>query len=104
MKTTPNAQLPHGCGRQEELVTYLYEEAMIQEATARVRAQAQDETRAQLASLEERLNAAHQADLTKVTRRLNAEQRAMLARANQQELTLSEWLSASGESWDRDEQ
>ncbi len=27
MNTTPNTQLPHGCGRQEELVTYLYDEA-----------------------------------------------------------------------------
>lgn len=75
-------------------------EALIQEATTRVRAQAQDETRVQLAGLEERLTAAHQVELTKATRRLYAEQRAMLARANQQELTLSEWLSASGESRD----
>lgn len=34
MKTTPNAQLPRGCGRQEELVTYLYDEATAAERAA----------------------------------------------------------------------
>lgn len=75
-------------------------EALIQEATARVRAQAQDETRTQLASLEERLNESHQVELTKVIRRLNAEQRAFLAKASQQETTLREWLFAGGETRD----
>ena len=67
-------------------------EALIQEATTRARTEAQAETRMQLASLEERLSTAHQAELTKVSRRLYAEQRAMLAKANRQEQTLSEWL------------
>src|SRR2546421_4324622 len=34
MNTKLNAQLPHGCGRQEELVTYLYDEATATERAA----------------------------------------------------------------------
>ncbi len=83
---------------QAPTLTRAEAEALIQEATARVRSQSQDEMRAQLASLEERLNTAHQAELTSVTRRLNAEQRAFLAKANQQETTLREWLFADNET------
>lgn len=83
---------------QAQTLTRAEAEALIQEATARVQAQSQDETRAQLASLEERLNVAHQAELTSVTRRLYAEQRTFLAKASQQETTLREWLFAGNEA------
>jgi hypothetical protein len=82
----------------DQMFTRAEAEALIQEAAARVRAQAQDETRLQLASLEERLNHTHQTELIKITRRLSAEQRTILVKANRQEQTLSEWLFAAGDS------
>jgi hypothetical protein len=74
-------------------------EALIQAALARAQAQAQDDTQAQLAGLEERLNAAYQARLVSLTRQL-AEQRVLLTSATRQEPTLREWLFAANETRD----
>jgi hypothetical protein len=85
---------------QPQMLTRAEAEALVEKVAAQVRAQAQDEMRAQLASLEERMKAERQAELATTTKRLYAEQRAIMARANQQEMTLREWLFAGNDMRD----
>jgi hypothetical protein len=74
--------------------------ALVRDAVAQAQAQAQDDTRAQLAGLEERLSAEHQIQLSAVTKRLRAENRAILAKASEQQPTIREWLFAANETRD----
>jgi len=94
----PPAQEVHA--QQADVITHAEAEALIKAAVERAQAQAQGETRAQLASLEARLSAAHQAKLMAVATQLRAQQRAELAKASKQRPTISEWLFAASESND----
>lgn len=72
-------------------------EALIEAAVARARDEAQQEARAQLASLEARLSAEHEGRMKAVRAQLKAEQRAVLARVGQSQPTTREWLFAANE-------
>ncbi|MBS1808927.1 MAG: hypothetical protein JST84_12260 [Acidobacteria bacterium] len=72
-------------------------EKMIQAAVAQVQAQAQEQTRLQLAGLEAKLKATHQTELQNATMRLRKDHQKQLALQlakldNTQRQTLTEWL------------
>ena len=84
----------------DERLTRAEAEALVREAVARAQAESREEARGQLAGLEARLNAAHEARLTKVTAQLKAERRAVLARLGQSQPSIREWLFAANEGRD----
>lgn len=92
------AQTPVAAG--DERLTRAEAEALVREAVARAQAESREEARRQLAGLEARLSAAHEARLTKVTAQLKAERRAMLARLGQSQPSIREWLFAANEGRD----
>lgn len=82
------------------MLTRAEAEALIAEALARSEAQAKQETRAQLAGLEARLNAARRAELIEATNKLREEHRARINTliAERRRPTMNEWLFAANES------
>jgi anti-sigma factor RsiW len=77
------------------LLTRAEAEALIEQAVTAARMKSQTETQLQLAVLEQRLNAAHEAKLATLTRKLHNDYRQMLAGLNQP--SLREWLFAANE-------
>jgi hypothetical protein len=80
-------------------------EKMIQEAVAKVQQQSQLETKMQLATLESKLNVAHQSDLKNATLQLKKQQQKSLNAlvADSQKQTVAEWLFASTDTGVDDE-
>ncbi|HZS09850.1 MAG TPA: zf-HC2 domain-containing protein [Blastocatellia bacterium] len=87
-----------------EMITRRDAEALIEQAVAQAQARSQSEAQAQLASLEQRLNAAHQAKLTAVVQKLSNDHRMVVENLIRQERkqtpSLREWLFASNEESD----
>lgn len=84
----------------KDMLTRAEAEAMIQAAVTQAQADAQEKTQLQLAGLEQRLDVAHRAQMTKTTTRLHNEYRRLIADMNRQEPSLREWLFASYEEPD----
>src|SRR5262249_62321621 len=79
----------------EPVMTRSQAEALVNEAVARAR----EDSRAQMASLEAKLVAGHQADLAAAKSQMRAEQKAMLAKAQSSQSTRG-WLFGSNENRD----
>jgi hypothetical protein len=82
--------------KPDGMLTRAEAEHMIEQAVAEIRAKQQTETETQLASLEQRLSAAHEARLANVTRKLHHDYRQMMANLNNQP-SLREWLFAASD-------
>jgi hypothetical protein len=80
-------------------------EKMIQSAVAKAQQQSQLETKMQLATLESKLNVAHQSDMKNATLQLKKQQQKSLNAlvADSQKQTVAEWLFASTDTGVDDE-